>query len=123
MRRGVLGAVQPDVLFVAVVGHGLQRYASLVHLTLINERRTEVDCGGCRNKHDEWFLVSLARAKAAAMLIWADFAQVEAYHPDGHLRAWKDRLDEVNLSDEACWSDFVYKAIRVQTKRALLSRE
>lgn len=81
-----------------------QRAETLTHYELITEWRRELRCRNpvCDVKHQEWFEVSLDRAKQV-VANWAEFfKKAKPFDELGYLKKqWKDRLDEMSEKGEA----------------------
>lgn len=89
------------------------RVEKLAHAHLHNFRKREVGrpdapgCPGCGKKHKEWFDVRNSRV-AEVVGLWADWTRRVPYDADGNLKeSWRQRLDDVDLSNSRCWQAFV----------------
>lgn len=80
----------------------------VVHAQLHNSRLRDVGCTGCGTRHEEWFRMDARHAEHAAEL-WKAFVERRPYDEQGAmLRAWHERLEQLDLGDADCWQRFVH---------------
>lgn len=80
----------------------------IVHAHLANQRLLADPCHGCGVCHKEWFEIRLPKA-AAVIGLWTDWSLREPYDERGLLKAeWRKKLEQVDLSDQDCWEEYVY---------------
>jgi hypothetical protein len=96
-----------------VFAHFMPRHGMVervVHTQMHNSRLRDVGCTGCGTRHEEWFRVDVRHAEHIVEL-WKAFVGCRPYGEQGAmLPAWRERLEQSDLSDADCWERFVYGA-------------